>query len=74
MTDYVDLINKCLTWYKDVHIEVVNEEVYQLPILRVFDDWMKTQHDILYVSASDILRVFHIIGINRISYTNKVNR
>ena len=60
MTNYTDIICKYLAWYKDAHIEVVNESIYNLPILRLFDDRMGTQFTIYNVSQ--ITRVFRDLG------------
>lgn len=66
MTNYTDIICKYLTWYKDAHVEVVNEPVYNLPILRVFDDRMGTQFTIYKVSQ--ITQVFRDLGAWRKAY------
>lgn len=66
MTNYPDIICKYLTYYKDTHVEVVNEPVYNLPILRVFDDRMGTQFTIYKVSQ--ITQVFRDLGALRKAY------
>lgn len=64
--NYVDIISKYMTWYKDVVIEVINEPVYGLPILKATDTRMNTTYNIYYVD--DILSVFRWIGQTRKAY------
>ena len=64
--NYVDIALKYMTWYKDVTIEVINETVYGLPILKVTDHRMNTFCNIYYVE--DILNVFRWIGQTRKAY------
>lgn len=70
-TNYVDIICKYLTWYKQVRVEVEHEEVYGLPILRVYDDLMHTQFNVYYVNQ--IPSIFKAIGIWRLGYIGSTN-
>ena len=69
--NYVDIICKYLTWYKQVRVEVEHEELFGLPILRVYDDLMGTRFTIYKVA--DITKVFNDLGRWRLAYTGTVN-
>lgn len=64
--NYPDIICKYLTWYKQVRVEVEHETLYQLPILRVYDDKMGTRFTIY--NTSQITEVFKDIGLWRKAY------
>ena len=71
-TNWTDIICKLMTWYKDCHIEVVPETVYNLPILKLVDDRMGTEYKIY--SMDMILNSFKAMGLTRICYTGTVNK
>lgn len=58
--NYVDIICKYLTWYKDVRVEVEHESVFGLPVLRVYDDILGNCFTIY--SVDQITRTFRDIG------------
>ena len=64
--NYPDIICKYLTWYKQVRVEVEHETLFQLPILRVYDDLMGTRFTIY--NTSQITEVFKDIGLWRKAY------
>lgn len=72
-TNYVDIIMKYMTWYKDLEITIETDALYHTePILCIHDLWMDTYHRVYWVE--DIVRAFKAIGITRIAWANKVNR
>ena len=70
-TNYVDIICKYLTWYKNVRVEVEHEEVFGLPILRVYDDLMGNSFTIY--KACQITEVFRDLGIWRLCSVGEVH-
>lgn len=64
--NYPDIICKYLTWYKQVRVEVEHETLWQMPVLRVYDDRMGTQFTIY--NTSQIIQVFRDLGQWRKSY------
>lgn len=69
MTNYVDIINKYITWYKDCYIEVRNEPIYNLPIFVLVDERLKTEYPIYFVDS--IISTFRLLGVTRLCYQNR---
>ena len=72
-TNWVDIITKYMTWYKDLEITIETDALkHTEPILCITDLWMGTKYRIYWVE--DIIRNFKLIGLTRLSYTGKVNQ
>lgn len=72
-TNWVDIIKKYMTWYKDLEITIETDALYHTePILCITDLWMDTKYRIYWVE--DICRNFKLIGLTRLTYMGRVNR
>lgn len=72
-TDYVNVICKYMTWYKDLEINVITDSLYHTqPLLEVTDKWLGEKYCIFWVE--DIPRIFKLIGLTRLCEVGQVNR
>ena len=61
--NYVDIIMKYMTWYKDITVRIENETTYNLPIMYIHDDKLNNDYPVYFVES--ILSTFKLIGLDR---------